>query len=124
MPNAINAFALCSGWQGSCPWKAAMGLATDPASGRTCPLCSAESLTAARGSRGGQDVTQALLRIKTADAAAYQTALERLEHFGGRAMRADFEARVRRAEMRRVRAAFRRPAAAAAAVHAEPEHDS
>ena len=100
-----------------------MALALDPSSGRLCPFCSAESLAAACASRSGQDVTQALLRIRAADAAAYQVALERLERFGNAAMRADYELRVERADSRRERRALRRPAAAPA-VDAAPERES
>ena len=124
MPNSIGAFSLCAGWQGTCPWKTAMTLALDSSSGRLCPFCSADSLTAARASRSGQDITQALLRIRALDAAAYEIALERLDRFGNAATRADYESRVERAVSRQERRALRRPAAAPAAGEAALENDS
>ena len=102
------------GWEGSCPYKQALSRPLDVGSGKTCPLCSAESLAAALGSRAGQDVTSGLLLIKAASENAFSEALQRLDRFDthGRNLPQEFRSRIARAEHRRSRSALRRPAAA------------
>ena len=111
MPNIIGRFSLCAGFDGVCPWKQAFGLNLDLESGRQCPLCGAESLRAALESRGGQDLTVGLLRLKNTDQAAYQLALRRLDRFHGADLMNTYQSRVERAEARQRVAVLRRPAA-------------
>ena len=98
MPHIIGRFSSCAGFDSVCPWKQAFGLNLDLESGRQCPLCGAESLRAALQSRGGQDLTVGLLRLKNTDQAAYQLALRRLDRFHGADLMNTYQSRVERAE--------------------------
>ena len=116
-------FAQCSGFNGSCPWKASHGLALD-AGEKKCPLCSAEMLQEARKCRQGQDLTMALAKLKEISHDSFRQGLARLERFAGELASEDYKGRVERAERRRALSAMRRPAAStegAAPEQAAPE---
>ena len=110
---SMTTFARCSGFNGMCPWKSACGLPLDDGE-RKCPFCCADALDTARASRGGQDITMALNKLKEVSADALQQGLSRLERFGGEILREEYSQRVERAIRKRSLAAMRRPAAAAA----------
>ena len=89
-------FAQCSGFNGSCPWKASHGLALD-AGEKKCPLCSAEMLQEARKCRQGQDLTMALGKLKEISHDSFRQGLARLERFAGELVSEDYKGRVERA---------------------------
>lgn len=111
MPHELYNFGVCAGLQGSCPWKQSLGLDVDRTDAR-CPLCDGEALARALEVRHGQEITMALVRIKSRDAAAYQLALARLEQLKNPDIKNTFKSRVARTELRRHQAVLRRPAAA------------
>ena len=110
MARALPRFAVCSGWQGICPWKRAHG--TELKGSKKCLLCSAESLTRELSIRRGQDLISALTKLKDLSENDYNLALERLDNFGDGIIRADFESRVRRTNQKRTMSVLREAAAA------------